>query len=296
MPRDFVGYGENPPKADWPNGARLALNMVINYEEGSERNPLEGDPVREPTSEAAYPVGPTERELGQESIYEYGSRVGIWRIMHTFDQYDVPCTIFCCPVAMERNPEVTQGFVKRGYDMVGHGYRWIDHHGLTEDQEREDIRKCVELTQKLTGQRMIGWFTRPPQTTATRRILQEEGFLFDSFCFNDDLPYWTQVNGKPFLVVPYTLENNDTRFWKTSFFTATDFFHYIRDTFDVLYAESAQTPRMVSLGLHPRIIGRPGRIKALQNFLEHVRSFPDVWICRRTDLAKHWTERHPPKG
>lgn len=294
MPRDFIGYGNNAPKVQWPNGARLALNFVINYEEGSERNRLDGDEELEPLSEATYPSRPGERELTQESFYEYGSRVGIWRIMEVFAKHQVTPTIFACAVALERNAAVTQELVGRKYDMVGHGYRWISHFGLTEDRERAQIRNAVDSIQRTTGQRILGWFTRPPQTVATRRILAEEGFLFDSGALNDDLPYFQEVGNRPFLIVPYSLDINDVRFWKGGLFTARDFEMYCSDSFDALYQESARIPRMMSVGLHCRIIGRPGRILGLDRFLAHVRNHPDVWIATRTEIARFWAEHFAP--
>ncbi|MBI2320572.1 MAG: polysaccharide deacetylase family protein, partial [Chloroflexi bacterium] len=242
MPRDFVGYANKPPAFEWPGGARLALNVVVNYEEGSERNRVDGDEELEPLTEATYPVQAGEREFVAESVYEYGSRVGIWRIIDLFDKYQVRPTIFTCAVAMERNPIVTQAFVERGYDMVGHGYRWISHFTMAEDEERDQIRKAVESVKRTTGKRMIGWFTRPPQTINTRRILVEEGFLFDSGAINDDLPYFQEVKGRPFLIVPYTLDINDIRFWKGGMFLADHFASYAIDAFDALHRESARVP------------------------------------------------------
>lgn len=294
MPRDFIGYANKPPAFEWPGGARLALNIVVNYEEGSERNRVDGDEELEPLTEATYPVRPGEREFVAESVYEYGSRVGIWRIIDLFDKHQVRPTIFTCAVAMERNPIVTQGFVERGYDMVGHGYRWISHFMMTEDEERDQIRKAVESVKRTTGKRMIGWFTRPPQTINTRRILVEEGFLFDSGAINDDLPYFQEVKGRPFLVVPYTLDINDIRFWKGGMFLADHFASYCIDAFDALHRESARVPRMMSVGLHPRVIGRPGRILGLDRFLAHVRDYKDVWVAPRTEIARAWAERFAP--
>lgn len=292
MVRDFIGYGGNPPRVEWPGRARIALNLVINYEEGAELGAVEGDAQREMVAEAIYPAKPSERELANESMFEYGSRVGVWRIMRILDHYDATCTIFACALALEKNPVVTQAFVKHGYDMVGHGYRWISHYGMSEEQEREQIRKARESIQQTTGQRILGWFTRPLQTPATRRILAEEGFLYDSGCFNDDLPYFQQIGNKRFLVVPYSLEQNDTRYWKNQMFTANDFFEYVRDAFDTLYEEGAILPKMMSVGLHCRIIGRSGRAQGLDRFLAHVRKFPDVWIASRNDIARFWLEKY----
>ena len=294
MPRDFIGYGDRRPKFEWPNGARLAVNIVVNYEEGSERNVLDGDAEIERASESPYPVEPGGREFTLESFFEFGSRVGIWRLIELFDQYQVPPTIFACALAVERNPSVAKAFVERKYDLVGHGYRSISHFGLSEEQERDQIRKAVESIQRITGRRLVGWFTRPPQTLATRRILAEEGFLFDSGAVNDEIPYFQEVQSRPFLIVPYTLDVNDIRFWKGQMFTAHDFEEYCRDAFDVLYRESARAPRMLSVGLHPRVIGRPGRILGLERFLARIQDCRDVWLATRTEIARFWLEQFAP--
>lgn len=294
MPRDFIGYGRNTPRFEWPNGARLALNIVVNYEEGAERNPLDGDPVREEAGESVYPSRPGERETHQESVSEYGSRVGIYRCIDLFDKYQVSPTIFGCALALERNPLVTQEFVERDYDIVSHGYRWINHLGFTEEQEREQIRKAKESFAHTIRRPVLGWFNRTPQTVITRRILAEEGFLFDSQAVNDDIPYFQEVKGRPFLIVPYAVDVNDFRFWRGSMFTGRDFETYCIDSFDALYRESARTPRMMSVGLHSKIIGRPGRIGAVDRFLAYVRQFPDVWLASRTDIARFWAERFAP--
>jgi peptidoglycan/xylan/chitin deacetylase (PgdA/CDA1 family) len=302
MPRDFVGYGASPPVFEWPGPARLALNLVINFEEGSERSPLDGDAVLDGASEPLAQVPPFDagrpanRPLIAESVYEYGSRVAIWRLMDLFGRYRVTPSIFACALALERNPAVTQAFVERRYDMVGHGYRWISHYGLSEYEEREQIQKAVASIEQSTGQRIRGWFTNQPQTLATRRILAEEGFLFDSGAVNDDVPYFQTVGQQPFLIVPYSIDINDFRFWRTDVNTAAEFEAYCRDSFDVLYRESARTPRMMSVGLHARIIGRPGRILGLERFLSHVREYPDVWVATRTEIARFWAERFAPPG
>lgn len=294
MERDFIGYGENPPAVSWPGNARIAVNLVINYEEGAELTPANGDHERERMSEAPYVTALGQRELLQESVYEFGSRAGIWRILRVLDRFDAPATVFVVAAALELHPGVAKAFVDRDYDMVGHGYKWVQHLDMTEDEERDAIRRSVKVVEDLTGQRMEGWFTRPLPSMNTRRILVEEGFLFDCDSFADDIPYYVDVEGQSHLVVPYTLDVNDIRFWKDSFFTADDWFDYARDCFDALYAEGAETPRMMSVGLHCRVIGRPARIAALEKFLEHVRSHEDVWLCRRTDLAHHWLESSPP--
>jgi allantoinase len=294
MERDFVGYGPQPPAVTLPGGARLAVNLVINYEEGAELTPAEGDDTRERMSEASYTTNPGQRELLQESIYEFGSRAGVWRILRTLDEFDAVATVFVSAVALERNPLVAKAFVERGYDMVGHGFRWVQHLNMSEEEERQAIRKAVASVEALTGQRMTGWFTSPLPSQNTRRILVEEAFTFDSDSFADDIAYYVPVDDRWHLVVPYTLDVNDIRFWKDSLFTADDWFQYARDCFDTLHAEGADIPRMMSVGLHCRVIGRPARIGALRRFLAHVRQHDDVWICRRTDLADHWLKQCPP--
>jgi peptidoglycan/xylan/chitin deacetylase (PgdA/CDA1 family) len=289
--RNFVGYGAEPPRVRWPGGARLALNLVINYEEGSEMGAVAGDPIRETQAEAVYPAKLDERELVNESMFEYGSRVGVWRIMRILDKYDATCTIFACGLALERNPAVTDAFVRHGYDMVGHGYRWIQHYGMDEEEERRQIRMARDSIERTTGQRIVGWFLRPMATPNTRRVLAEEGFVYDCYAFNDDLPYFTHVGDRRLLVVPYTLDNNDIKFVKNQFFTADQFFHYLRDSFDLLYEEGAERPKMMSVGLHPRVIGRQGRALGLDRFLAHVRQHHDVWIANRNEIARLWLEQ-----
>jgi allantoinase len=234
-----------------------------------------------------------ERDLVQESVYEVGARAGVWRVLRTLERFGVTATVFASARALERSPAAAEGFVRRGYDIVGHGYRWVPHVGMTEDEERATIRSAVDSIQRTTGQRILGWYTRPPVTMNTRRILVDEGFVFDSDSLADDLPYYVNVQGRAHLIVPYTLDVNDIRFWRNAFFTAGEWFDYARDCFDVLYAEGQRTPKMMSVGLHARIMGRPGRALALARFLEHVRTHPDVWICQRTELAKYWIDHQP---
>lgn len=295
--RDFVGYADDPP-ADftWPNGARLAINLVINYEEGSERNGLDGDADREPLVEAKYDVPGGERELFTESTFEYGSRVGIWRLIEALDSYDVTATVFATAVAMERNKRVTDAIVRRGYDIAGHGYRWIPHTGMSRNQEKQQIEDCTSALQKLTGREIKGWFTRPPNTVNTRSLLAECGLSYDAGSVSDDIPYWDDVDGRPFLVVPYSLDVNDTKFYKGQFFTADDFARYAIDCFDVLIAESARRPRMMSIGLHPRIIGRPARLAGLLRVLDRIAGRGDAWITGRDQIADFWKESFPPPG
>lgn len=292
MARDFVGYGKNPPKVEWPNGARVAVNIVINYEEGAERNPLDGDPQRETAAEHPFPLPPEERDLGNESIYEFGSRVGVWRLLRILDKYEVKATIFACGRALERNREVAREFTARGHDIVGHGYRWQIQWGMDLETEREEIRRAVQSIQETTGQRIEGWFARHLRSLNTRQILLEQAFLYDSTDYSDEIPYFTDINGQRLLIVPYSIEANDIRFWRGTFLTAEHFYQYMRDTFDCLYEEGATNPRMMSVGLHCRIVGRPGRAMALDRFLQYARGFPRVWFARRNDIAHWWLERY----
>ncbi|GAA2264057.1 allantoinase PuuE [Actinomadura luteofluorescens] len=294
-PRDFVGYGPNPPDFAWPNGARLAVNFVVNYEEGAERNVLDGDPAHETLVEARYEVPAGERELFAESTFEYGSRVGIWRLLETLDEHGIVPTVFASALALERNAAVTEAINARGCDVVGHGYRWIPHTGLSEAQERRNIVDCVETLERLTGRRVQGWFTRPPNTVRTRSLLAQAGLVYDAGSVSDDIPYYEAVDGRPFLIVPYSLDVNDTKFYKGQFFTADDFARYAIDCFDTLAAESARRPRLMSVGLHPRIIGRPARLPGLLRLIEHLSANDDVWIAGRDEIARFWLETFPPE-
>lgn len=293
MIRDLVGYGQTPPQVRWPDGSRLALNFVINYEEGSELTPANGDAGRERMSEAMYATEPGDRELIQESVYEYGSRVGVWRVIRQLEEHGVTATVYASAVALERNEQVTRSLVDHRFDFVGHGYRWWPHYGMSVDEERASIAQALDSIEASTGQRPIGWFTRPLPSINTRRLLVEAGLAFDSDSLADDVPYYTPVDGRPHLVVPYTLDVNDIRFWKNSLFTADDWFEYARDSFETLYEESRGVTRMMSIGLHPRVIGRPGRIGALGRFLDYVRQYDDVWICNRSELARYWLATVP---
>ncbi len=298
MNRDLIGYGGKPPRVEWPGGARLAVSFALNYEEGSEPSPLLGDRGRELLTDPLYASVPVEeRELFQEQAFEYGSRAGHWRVIAALDEYEMPCSVFATAMALQLNPLITAAFVERSWDMVGHGYRWLGHHGMSEEEERTDIRRCVTTIRELTGQTITGWFNRPPISLDTRRILAEEGLFWDSSSIDDDLPHYADVAGKPMLIVPYSLENNDTRFWKSQgFITANHFFEYCRDAFDVLYRESARQPCMLSIGLHGRIIGRPARIAGLHRLLDHIRSQPGVWVAPRSDIARAWAEQFAPDG
>ena len=290
-----MGYGEDWPRFAWPGGKRLAVNVAINVEEGAEKSPLDGDQTLDTLSEAPYPVPPGERDLAQESSYEYGTRVAIWRVMRMLDRHRVPATVFACGRALERNPDVARSMAARGYDFVGHGYRWISAFGLSPDQEAAEMRQAMRAILATTGHRIKGWFTRAPQSIHTRSVIARCGMLFDCAALNDDIPYFQEIDGRPFLVTPYSIDVNDVRFWKGGLFTGSDFEEYLRDTFDVLRAESGEAPRMMSVGLHARIVGRPGRFAGLERFIEYAAGHDDVWFARRTDIAEFWARTFGPE-
>lgn len=294
MKRNFIGYGATPPTFEWPGGHRLAVNIVLNYEEGAERSVLDGDDRAESVSEAVYPVPEGERELFQESIYEYGSRTAIWRVLDLVDRYAATATVFACGLALERNTDVAKAFAERQYDFAGHGYRWVAPFGLTAAQEREEIARGISSIQATTGSVVHGWFPRTPPTSRTRQLVAEAGLMYDSTALNDDLPYFASVHDRPLLVIPYSIDTNDMRFWRGTVHTADDFGTYCIDAFDWLYRESTRQPRMMTIGLHPRIIGRPGRMLALERFLEHACRYSDVWIARRADIAIFWLRSFAP--
>jgi peptidoglycan/xylan/chitin deacetylase (PgdA/CDA1 family) len=296
MTRDFVGYGPTPPHANWPGGARIAVNFVINFEEGSEPS-WDTDGFSEGGLTEAASVDPGmagRRDLGAESMFEYGSRVGWWRLHRIFTRYRVPVTLFACAKALEANPPAAETIRATDWDICGHGYRWIKHFELDEAEERRQIAAAVELIRATTGKPTLGWYCRYAPSENTRRIVAEtEGFLYSSDTYNDELPYWAREAGKPLLMVPYTLSTNDVKFGRGVFGPGEDFFAYLRDAFDVLYEEGADRPRMMSIGLHMRIVGHPGRAKALMRFIEYILAKDDVWVCRREDIARHWAKEHP---
>ena len=293
--RDFVGYGAEPPVIRWPGGARIAVSVVVNYEEGSEASLLDGDDHHESNNEVPSPIPPGQRDLFNESFFEYGSRVGVWRILNLLDRYSIKSTFFCCAVAIERNPEVGQYLVTNGHEICGHGYRWEEYHNKTRAEEAEAIRKTIESLEATTGVRPLGWFTRYGASVNTRELVVDEGgFIYDSGAFNDDLPYYTDVNGNPWLVLPYSFETNDARFWRGGLNSVGDFYEYMKDTFDVLYEEGRSHPKMMSVGLHCRIAGRPARSRAVDRFLRYAKSHPGVWFARRDEIARWWLENYPP--
>ena len=295
-PRDLVGYGQRPPPAQWPAGARIAVQFVMNYEEGGENCVLHGDPASEAFLSEIVGAAkwPGQRHPSMESIYEYGSRVGVWRLLDLFARYEIPLTVFGVAMALERNPTVAEAAMAAGHEICSHGYRWIDYRDVPEDVEREHLERAIEIIRSLTGERPLGWYTGRTSERTRALVVEEGGFLYDADDYNDDLPFWTEVNGKSHLVVPYTLDNNDMRFATPQGFNSGDqFYSYLRDAFDVLYAEGERTPRMMSVGLHCRLVGRPGRLAALARFIKHTRRFDDVWYGRRIDIARHWQAVHP---
>jgi peptidoglycan/xylan/chitin deacetylase (PgdA/CDA1 family) len=282
----MVGYNGKPPKVVWPDGAKVAISLVVNYEEGSEKAVGDGDPVGEGGALVDWPVG--KRDLALESLYEYGSRAGFWRLMDIFDELDVKCTFYACAVALERNRDAAKLMRANGHDVMSHGWRWEDHHLLTRDEEREHIRMAVESITETTGARPDGWYCRYGPSVNTRELLLEEGgFTYDSDSYNDDLPYWTEVSGKKHLVIPYSLAANDGKF-QNSYGSPKDFEDYLKGNFDRLYKEGETTPKMMSVGLHMRLAGRPGRAQAVYNFIEYAKSFPGVWFAKRGEIAQHW--------
>ncbi len=292
--RDFVGYGPVPPDPRWPGGARLALNIVLNYEEGSEPSIPDGDAATESGLTEGGSGSFSGRDLGAESMFEYGSRVGIWRVLRMLREREMAATVFACAVAFDRNPAVVQAVREAGYDVCSHGRRWVRHQTLSELEEAAEIGAAVVSLAKHMGERPAGWYCRYAPTIHTRRLLVEHGgFLYDSDAYNDELPYWVDVGGKSHLVIPYSLATNDGKLSRGAMATGDDFFAYLRDTFDVLYGEGATQPKMMSVGLHLRLTGHPGRAAGLARFLDHVAKHRDVWVCRRLDIARHWYETHP---
>lgn len=299
-PRDLAGYGRNPPFADWPGEARIAVQFVLNMEEGGENCVLHGDAgseqfLSEIIGAAAYPA----RHMSMESIYEFGPRVGAWRILREFERRGLPLTVFGVAMAMARVPELTAACVELGHEIASHGWRWIHYQDMGIDEERRHLQRAVEIHTDLIGTPPLGWYTGRDSPNTRRLVVEHGGFLYDSDYYGDELPFWMEVETgggqrQPHLVVPYTLDANDMRFASPQGFnTATQFFDYLRDSFDVLYAEGGDSPRMLSIGMHARLLGRPGRFIALQRFLDHLSAHDKVWVCRRVDIAKHWRQHHP---
>ncbi len=299
--RDLVGYGGNPPRPRWPSksgrAGRLALQFVINYEEGGENCTLNGDEQSEWLLSEIVGAVPYQgvRHMNMESLYEYGSRVGFWRLHRLFTQRNMPCTVFAVARALELNPEVGNAMVQAGWEVASHGYRWIDYQYMSEEEEREHIRKAVEIHTQIIGTRPLGIYQGKPSPNTRRLIVEEGGFEYDADSYADELPYWVTVNGKSHLIVPYTLDANDMRFATPQGFNSGEqFFCYLKDAFDFLYNEGEEYPRMLSVGLHCRLVARPGRARALERFLDYVLQFDDVWITTRLEIARLWKQQFPP--
>jgi allantoinase len=299
-PRDLLGYGRHPPHAQWPGNARIAVQFVLNYEEGAENSVLHADAGSEQfLSEMFNPPSYPARHLSMESIYEYGSRAGVWRILREFEKRGLPLTVFGVGMALQRNSEVTAAFKELGHEIACHGWRWINYQNVDEATEREHMRLAIDAIAQLTGERPLGWYTGRDSPNTRRLVADEGGFAYDSDSYSDDLPFWMKVERSdgtlaPHLVVPYTLDANDMRFaLPQGFAQAEDLFIYMRDSFDALYAEGTESPKMLSVGMHCRLLGRPGRIVALQRFLDHVQKHDRVWVCRRIEIARHWQQTHP---
>jgi putative urate catabolism protein len=303
-PRDLIGYGRQPPHARWPNGARIAVQFVLNYEEGGENSVLHGDAGSEQfLSEMANPASYPERHISMEGIYEYGSRAGVWRILREFERRGLPLTVFGVAMALQRHPELCAALQELGHEVACHGLRWIHYQNVDEAVEREHMVQALDSVEQLMGVRPLGWYTGRDSPRTRRLVADDERLLYDSDYYGDDLPFWMKVQRSDGevaaqLIVPYTLDTNDMRFaLPQGFSQGDDFFTYLRDSFDCLYAEGdpngLNTPKMLSVGLHCRLIGRPGRMLALQRFLDHVQNHEQVWICQRIAIARHWRSHHP---
>jgi putative urate catabolism protein len=302
-PRDYIGYGrDNVPDANWPNKAKIAVQFVLNYEEGGENCVLHGDKHSETfLSEIAGAEAYTDRHMSIESLYEYGSRAGVWRVLNEFKKRELPLTVFAVATALQRNPEVTQAIIDDGHEIACHGLKWITYQNTPIQEERDDMEKALNIITELTGKMPMGWYTGRDSPNTRALVAEHPELAYDSDYYGDDLPFWTPVadvtqtqKTRPHLVIPYTLDNNDMRFSSPYGFShGEEFFQYLKDNFDCLYAEGNTKPKMMSIGLHCRIIGKPSRFMALKKFLDYVQSFDDVWITKREDIAKHWIKEHP---
>ena len=296
-PRDMVGYGRNPPDPRWPGGARIAVQFVVNYEEGGENNVLHGDAASEAFLSEITGAQPLKgvRHMNMESIYEYGSRAGFWRLWRLFGERGMPLTVYGVATALARNPGAVAAMQEAGWEIASHGLKWVEHQYMEREEERRQIAEAIRLHTEATGERPLGWYTGRSSPNTLALVAEAGGFLYQADSYADDLPYWVEVEGKRQLIVPYTLDANDMRFAIQAGFTAGDqFFTYLKDSFDVLYEEGRRgAPKMMSIGLHCRLAGRPGRAAALARFLDHIAAHEQVWVCRRIDIARHWHEHHP---
>lgn len=297
-PRDMIGYGRTPPHADWPGGARIAVQFVINYEEGGENCILHGDEASEAflSEIVGAAAWPGERHLNMESIYEYGARAGFWRLHRLFTERAMPVTVYGVAMALQRNPEVVAGMKEAGWEIASHGLRWIEYKDFTKDAERDHLNEAIRIHTEVTGERPLGWYTGRCSGHTRDLVMEDGGFLYDSDAYADDLPYWVSGLKGPHLIIPYTLDANDMRFATPQGFNSGDqFFAYLKDSFDMLYAEGETAPKMMSIGLHCRLVGRPGRAAALARFLDYVQGHDKVWVARRIDIARHWHQHHSPE-
>ena len=293
-PRDMIGYGANNMKIVWPNNAKLALQVVLNYEEGAENSVLHGDKHSETFLSEIIAAQPIKgRHISMESLYEYGSKRGFWRIHELFQKKKIPLTIFGVAMALERNPEICKAIKDANYEIACHGWRWIDYQNISKSVEKKHMDLAIKTIKKIFGQRPLGWYTGRCSPNTRELVINEGGFLYDSDSYSDDLPYFEKRNNKKQLIVPYTLDNNDMRFATNQGFNSGDqFYSYLKDSFDVLYKEGETNPKMMSVGLHCRIVGKPGRLKSLERFLDYVLEHKDVWICKRIDIDKHWIKNY----
>lgn len=294
-PRNLVGYGGRPPHPHWPGEARVAVQFVLNVEEGAEQSIVNGDAQSESYLHElpGRPPRTGERDLSVESMYEYGSRAGVWRILELFKARDLPLTAFAVGRALELNPEIGRALAEAGHEVAGHGYRWIDYRDMPEDEEHQHIHRCIDAIEGACGKRPVGWYTGRVSPNTRRLIREEGGFLYTSDVYNDDLPYWLP-GSPPLLAIPYTLVNNDMRYLlPTGFSSGEEFFQQLKDAFDLLWQEGERQPKMMSVGLHGRISGHPARAMALARFLDYIQARDGVWICRREDIARHWISQHP---
>ena len=294
--RDLIGYGRHRPQANWPGGARVAVSFVLNYEEGGERSVLDGDPQAEnylvPDIVGLPPIGSRSRNI--EDLFEYGSRAGFWRVLRLFEERKLAFTSWAVGLALHRNPDAGRAMAEAGHEVASHSWRWIDYRGMPEDEERDHIRQTVATIARICGAPPLGWYTGRYSDNTRRLVMEESPTLYDSDAYNDDLPYWVTVGGAPRLIVPYALDTNDFKFAANpGWLSGEDFFTYLKAAFDRLYHEGATEPKMMSIGLHCRLVGRPARADALARFMDHVQRHDGAWVCRRVEIARHWMAAHP---
>ena len=292
--RDLIGYGSNLPKVEWPNKARIAVQIVLNYEEGAENCVLNGDKNSEVFLSEIIGAQPIKgRHMNMESLYEYGSRAGFWRLHNLFQEKEIPITIFGVGMALEKNPEICKAIIDADYEVASHGWRWIDYQNIKKSEEKKHMQLAIKAHTKIFGKRPDGWYTGRCSPNTRDLVMEDGGFLYDSDSYSDDLPYWESRNKKKQLIIPYTLDNNDMRFATNQGFNTGDhFYSYLKDSFDTLYEEGRTNPKMMSVGLHCRLIGKPGRIQSLKKFLDYIQKHEDIWVCKRVDIAKHWIKNY----